>query len=662
MNQEDYRQLCAEIWEHNWHYYVENAPVISDREFDRLLAILIAIERDHPEWIFPGSPTQRVGETVTGGFPVVRHKTPMLSLANTYSRDEVEEFIARMQKLLHKKEVLFETELKMDGIAVTVRYEEGILVRGVTRGNGREGDNITSNIRTIASLPLELRGNYPRVLEARGEVFMPKKVFAELNRQKQKAGEPPFANPRNAAGGSLKLLDPRQVAKRKLAIVFYGIAEESSGKIKSHYEAVQSLKKFGLPVVEEQARCHSMNEILKFAEKVEKRRKSLPYEIDGIVIKVDDLSSQKKLGITGKNYRWAVAYKFSAEQAETKIKAITVQVGRTGVLTPVAELEPVYLAGSTISRATLHNEDEVKRKDIRVHDVVVIEKGGDVIPKVVEVNKAKRSSKSTPWKMVDHCPDCGHRVARTAGEVAVRCPNKLGCPAQELRRIIFFVSKAGMDIDFLGPKIVEQLVEHGFVKQLSDIYRLKADQLFELPNFKEKSVQNLLASIEKSKDVDLSRFILALGVKYVGVETAELLAGRAGEVDALYKLSTEELLEVEGVGPKVAESVVEFFADPENRQEINRLLKYGVRPRVKQVKSHKGHPFNGKTFVLTGSLEHYTRDQARSLIKERGGKVSSSVSKATNFVLVGSDPGSKYDKAKKLGVKILLEKEFIALL
>ncbi|NGX54127.1 MAG: DNA ligase, partial [Chlamydiae bacterium] len=420
MNQKDYRQLCAEIWEHNWHYYVENAPIISDREFDRLLAILVAIENDHPEWVFPGSPTQRVGEMVTGGFPVVRHKIPMLSLANTYSPDEVEEFLARMQKLLHKKEVLFETELKMDGIAVTVRYEDGILVRGVTRGNGREGDNITSNIRTIASLPLELRGNYPKVLEARGEVFMPKKVFEELNRQKQKAGDAPFANPRNAAGGSLKLLDPRQVAKRKLAVLFYGIAEESSGKIKSHYDAVQSLKKFGLPIVEEQARCRSMAEIWKFAQKMEKKRKSLPYEIDGIVIKVDDLASQKKLGITGKNYRWAVAYKFSAEQAETKIKAITVQVGRTGVLTPVAELEPVYLAGSTISRATLHNEDEVKRKDIRVHDVVVIEKGGDVIPKVVEVNKAKRSSKSAPWKMVDHCPDCGHRVARTAGEVAVR--------------------------------------------------------------------------------------------------------------------------------------------------------------------------------------------------------------------------------------------------
>lgn len=656
--EKEYRKLCDEIWEHNRRYYVDNAPKISDRAFDKLLDRLIAIEAEHPEWIFPGSPTQRVGESVSGGFPVVKHEIPMLSLANTYAPEEVEEFIARMHKLLHTKNVPFEAEYKMDGIAISVLYINGIYARAVTRGNGVEGDEITGNVRTIRSLPLKLRGDVPEILEIRGEVFMPKQVFTKLNQKREKEGLSLFANPRNAAGGSLKLLDPQSVAERELAVVFYGIAAETSGAFTSHHDAVNTLKTYGLPIVPEHRLCHSFDEIFTFADHVEKQRPKLPFEIDGIVVKVDDLASQRKLGTTGKNLRWAVAYKFSAEQAQTEIEAITVQVGRTGVLTPVAELTPVTVAGSTIARATLHNADEVKRKDIRVGDTVVIEKGGDVIPKVVSVVKEARPKSAKPWHMPEKCPACGHKVQKVEGEVAIRCPNRLGCPAQELRRIIYFTSKAGMDIDHLGEKIVTLLVEQGFVTRLSDIYHLTEEQLFSLPGFKEKAVENVLTSIEASKDVPLDRFLMALGIKYVGAETADLLAARAGSIDKLETLDRDALLAIEGVGEKVADSVLDYFADDANLEEIDRLLKAGVKPRVKKVRGFEGHPFQGKTFVLTGGLENYTRDTARSLIKERGGKVSGSVSKSTDYVLAGSDPGSKYDKAQKLGITLLSEQEF----
>lgn len=661
-DKKEYLKLCDEIWEHNWHYYVKNAPKISDYEYDKLFEKLVKIEEQHPEWIFSGSPTQRVGEMVSGGFPVVKHTSPMLSLANSYSSDEVNEFLHRMERLLHKKNVAYLTELKMDGIAISVRYENGVLVRGVTRGNGEEGEEITSNIRTIETLPLKLRSDFPEVLEARGEVFLSKNAFEALNKQQEKAGKPLFANPRNAAGGSLKLLDPKEVAKRKLKISFYGIAEISDFALKTQFEALKLLQKFGLPIAGDFQECRTFDEIWNFAEKVEKKRPKLPFEIDGIVIKVDDLAAQKKLGVTGKNYRWAVAYKFAPERAETVIREITVQVGRTGVLTPVAELDPVLVAGSTISRATLHNEDEVKRKDIRVGDHVFIEKGGDVIPKVVEVDKAKRPSATSPWKMPSKCPACGSSVVRSEEEVAVRCPNRSGCPAQELKRLIFFTGKGGMDIDHLGEKIVAQLVEKGFVKRLSDIYELTAEHLFQLKNFKEKSVGNLIASIEKSKDVSLGRFIMALGIKYVGAETADLLADRIGNLEKIALMTEDELLEIEGIGPKVAESIVTFFADRENQEEIARLLENGVKPGVKKIAGFQEHPFRGKTFVLTGGLERYTRDHASSLIKERGGKVSGSVSKSTDYLLAGEDPGSKYEKAKKLGVKILSEEQFIQFL
>lgn len=662
MNQKEYYKLCDQIWEHNRLYFNENAPIISDQEFDKLFSQLIEIEKRHPEWIFSGSPTQRVGEILTGGFSVVVHEIPMLSLANTYSSEEVKEFIERMERQLNRSQVEYVCEQKMDGIAISLRYEEGIFVRAVTRGDGSRGDEVTANIRTIQNLPLKLRAPFPQILEVRGEVFMLKKVFESLNEENQKEGKALFANPRNAAGGSLKLLDPYFVAKRKLSLSCYGVAGFSSQDVQTQYDALTLIKKWGLPVAGEFVLCNSFEKIFDFAKQIEKKRPSLPYEIDGIVIKVNDLAFQQKLGVTGKNVRWAVAYKFAAQKEETRVREITVQVGRTGVLTPVAELEPVFVAGSVISRATLHNEEEVKRKDIRVGDAVIIEKGGDVIPKVVQVDLSKRLPEAQPWSLPLLCPVCQTAVIRSAKEVAVRCPNRTGCPAQALKKIIFFTGKHGMDIDHLGEKIVMQLMEKGFVQRISDIYRLRSEDLFQLKNFKEKSVHNLLSSIEKSKTVDLSRFIMALGIKHVGVETAELIAARSGNLETLAAFTEAELLEIHGIGPKVAEAIVTFFADPENQDEITALLELGVAPFFEKKKIFTEHPFQGKTFVLTGALQHYTRDGARDLIKERGGKVASTVSRTTDYLLLGEEAGSKLEKAEKLGIQILTEAAFQQLL
>ena len=658
----DYIKLCTELDEHSRRYYVENAPLITDQEFDRLFAMLLAIESAHPEWIFSGSPSQRVGADISSGFSTFPHTLPMLSLANTYSPEEVREFLNRMERLLHTDAITYETELKMDGIAISVRYEEGMLVRAVTRGDGLQGEDITTNIRTIRSLPLSLKKPFPSVLEARGEVFMPKKVFEALNRSQAAEGKPLFANPRNAAGGSLKQLDPHIAASRKLAISFYGIAELAEGSPATQFEALQILRQFGLPIIGEFHLCRSFEEIMHFAQRVGKTRKELPFEIDGIVIKVNDLPAQKKLGVTGKNYRWAVAYKFAATREETVVRDITVQVGRTGVLTPVAELEPVFVAGSTIARATLHNEDEVKRKDVRIGDYVFIEKGGDVIPKVVEVNVGRRPPHTVAWRMPEVCPACGAVVERAADQVAVRCPNPSSCPAQSLGRLIHFVGKGGMDIDHLGEKIITQLVEKGFVTCISDIYSVTAQQFAQLKNFKEKAIHNVLESIEKSKDVPLDKLIMALGIKHVGVETAELLANKAGNLETIAQMTEIELLAIDGIGPKVAASVLSFFADQDNLEEVARLLVRGVKPRARAVRGFQDHPFYGKTFVLTGGLRNYTRDGAASLIKERGGKVSGTVAKSTDYVIAGVDPGSKYEKAQKLRVTILSEAEFLLLL
>jgi DNA ligase (NAD+) len=660
LSPKDYEKLCQVIRHHNRLYYEENNPEINDEEYDHLYRQLLDIETQHPEWVTEHSPSKQVGEKPSEGFKNVSHRIPMLSLANTYSAEEIENFLKRLSKLTRKAEA-FCCELKMDGVAITAIYEKGIFKRGITRGDGKRGDDITANMRQIQGLPIHLKGkNIPDLLEVRGEVYMPHQVFTEINAQKAALEEPLWANPRNAAAGSLKLLDAKEAAKRKLAIVFYAIAEDSAHHVKSQYESHHYLQELGFPILHEIRKCHEFSEIWKFTEHVLAIRSSLPFDIDGIVIKIDNLDEQKRLGVTGKTPRWAVAYKFAPEQALTRVQAITVQVGRTGVLTPVAELEPVFLAGSTIARATLHNVDEVQRKDVRVGDWVTIEKGGDVIPKVVAVDFKVRPPHTHVWKAPTHCPECGTSVTRIPGEVALRCPNVTGCPAQFLKRLIYFVSKPAMDIENMGEKVVEQLVKRDFIRRPSDIYRLTDAQLFQLEGFKEKSVQNLLTSIEKSKQVSLSKFIMALGIKHVGAGMAELLALKTGHIDQLAKMHKEKLIQIEGVGEVVAESIIEFFSNPTNLEEIQLLISLGVNPENIIVQTFDNHPFNGKTFVLTGTLEHYTRSEAARLIKERGGKVTDSVTKKTDYLLAGESAGSKLEKAHSLGITILSESQFIS--
>lgn len=663
MTHNDYLKLIEEIRLHDYHYYVECRPKISDREYDHLYKKLEAIEKEHPEWVTPNSPTQRVSEVPHKAFKQGKHDVPMLSIANTYNEQEVEEFVARVHKLLERRDVAFCAELKMDGTAISVRYEKGEFVRALTRGDGRKGDDITANLKTIPSLPLALRGkNIPDVLEVRGEVYMPHAVFEKLNDEKEVAGEEPWANPRNAAAGSLKLLDSREVAKRGLALVFYGIAVDTP-HVKTQDEVHEFLKHAGFPVFEARHRavCHNAKEIMAFAEKIHKERPKLPFDIDGIVVKVNELRFHDQLGTTGKSPRWVMAYKFAAEQAVTKILDITVQVGRTGVLTPVAELDPVFLAGSTIARATLHNQEEIERKDIRIGDRVVIEKGGDVIPKVVSVDHKHRPAHTHPWKMPKTCPGCGSHVVFSEEEVAVRCPNSWDCPPQKMRRIQFFACKDAMDIEHLGEKVAEQLVSKGLVDRYADIYKLTDKDLAQLEGFKEKSIHNLLTSIDRSRKAPLYRLILGLGIKHVGETTAELLAEHAGDLEHLRHMTKEQLMDIEGIGEVVADAIVEFFADPESHKEIKALLQAGVEPEKPSRKKVHGHAFEGKTFVLTGTLS-IPRGEAERLIKDRGGKVTGSVSKNTDYVLAGDEPGSKLDKAHALGVKVLDEKKFNAML
>lgn len=662
-SREHYEELCRTIWYHNKRYFVDHDPEISDEAFDRLMHELRDLESAHPDWISSDSPTQRVGETPTSGFQTVVHPVLMLSLANIYSLEELKEFTQRMEKLVGRHGLTYSAELKMDGIAISARYEKGRFVRAVTRGDGRQGDDITANVRTIQRLPLRLFGtSVPDELEVRGEVFMPKQSFEQLNQEKERRGEALWANPRNAAAGSLKLLDPAETAKRQLDVVFYGIAEDAMGQLTSQHQTHAWMRSLGLPTMQQAALCRTFEEACTFILEVEKLRPGLPFEIDGVVVKLDDIREQRRLGSTGKNPRWAVAFKFAAKQAITRIRKITVQVGRTGVLTPVAELEPVPLAGSTISRATLHNEEEVLRKDIREGDWVVIEKGGDVIPKVVKVVEDKRARHSSPWKKVTHCPSCGTAVVRIAGEVAVRCPNSAHCPEQQLRRLTFFVGKEALDIENMGEKVVAQLVAKGLIRHPADVFALTADQLYQLDGFKDKSVHNLLHSIEKAHHVPLSRLIMGLGIRHIGTETAEALADHFHTVDAFLQATRDQLLKVSGIGEVVATAVLEFLHDNAHAKEVQRLLASGIVVEPPQKRKVEGHPFSGKTVVITGTLESYSRDEAAAQIKQRGGKVSSSVSQKTSYLIAGGDPGSKLEKARSLGVEVLDEQQFIALL
>lgn len=648
-------KLRKEINFHNYRYYVLNDPIISDYEYDMLLKRLIALEDKYPELVTPDSPTQRIGGEPLKEFPTVIHDPPMLSLDNTYSYEELREFDKRVRKQVTSPKYL--VEQKVDGVAVALKYEKGKLVLGATRGDGTKGDNITPNLKTIRTIPLQILSDNPNLqnIEVRGEVYLTKKQFELLNKEREKEGEPLFANPRNAAAGSLKLLDPKLVAARNLDVFVHTVPKPPSKKFYSDFQVLDLLKEAGFKVIPHSNLFTSISEVIDYCEDWEKRRENLPYEVDGMVIKIDNFQQREELGETIKSPRWAVAYKYPPKQATTKIKRIYLQVGRTGIVTPVAEMEPVFLSGSTITHSTLHNFDEIKRKDIREGDTVIIQKAGEVIPQVVKAVTDKRTGKEKVFKMPDKCPVCQGKLFREPDEVAYRCVNA-SCPAQIKRRIEHFASRTAMDIEGLGTVMVNTLVDKGLIKDFADIYHLTKKDLILLERMGEKSAQNLISAIEKSKQQPYARLLYALGIRHVGVHAARILAQAFPTIEDLQKATFEQIAAVRGIGPTVAESIRNFFADKANIQLLARLKKVGLKFSAEKPKG--AQLFAGKTFVLTGGLEHYTRDQVTELIVSLGGNVSSSVSKNTDYVLVGKDPGSKYDKAVALGIKIIGEKEF----
>ena len=650
-------ELKRIIRENDYRYYVLAEPIISDEEYDALLMELDSLEEAHPELKTPDSPTMRVGSDLTKEFPTQSHSSPMLSIANTYSVHEVIEFDRRVHNLLRGEPVSYTCELKVDGVALALHYKDGILQAGITRGDGERGEVITSNVRTIRSIPLKLLG-YERDCEIRGEVFLERNEFLKMNESRLEAGEKVFANPRNAAAGSLKLQDPRIVSERPLSFFAYWLTF-SGQKLSSQWETLERLRKLGLPVNKYRRRCANTDQIMEFSTEMEEKRGQLPYDIDGIVIKVDSLDQFDRLGTTAKSPRGMVAYKFSARQTETILEDILFQVGRTGVVTPVAVLSPVFLAGSTISRATLHNEQEIARKDIRIGDTVLIEKGGDVIPKVVRVVKEKRPGDSRPFEFIKTCPVCGSKLMWDESEVAVRCVNA-SCQAQVEERILHFASREAMNIEGLGPSLVSQLVTTGLVKDFADLYTLYHNQLASLERMGDKSAANILDAIEKSKNGEFWNLIYGLGIRHVGAGAARILAERFRSLEALMNADREMLETIEDIGPVVAESIYTYFDNPENRRVIKHLKDYGLPVEAESFKETiTSEFFSGKTFVLTGALHSLSRSEASELIRARGGKVTSLVSKKTDYVIVGTDPGSKYDTAAALDIQIINEDDFL---
>ena len=651
------RELRPQIEEHNRRYYEEAAPVISDREYDRLYRELADLEKRFPNLATADSPTRKIGDKPLKAFAQVAHRVPMLSLDNTYSEEEVAEFYRRMEKHLPGKQISVVVEPKVDGVAVSLLYEDGKLRYAATRGDGAVGDDITQNIRTIRSVPAELKGNAPSLLEIRGEAFMDKKGFAKLNMEREKEGLPLFANPRNATAGSLKQLDPAITATRPLGVVFYGTGLIEGAKFEKHSEVFASLKKLGLPCSEKVWHADSIEKILSAIRELDKLRHGFAYQTDGAVVKVDAFAQRELLGFTAKSPRWAIAYKYEAERVETKLLDIHIQVGRTGVLTPVAALAPVAVSGSRVARATLHNEEEIERKDIRIGDTVVIEKAGEVIPAVVGVRTELRTGKEKRFRMPSKCPECGEPVTKDEGQVAVRCINSQ-CPAQAKRRIEHFASRGAMDIEGFGEAMVEQLVKSGLVRDLSDIYALEAGKLSTLERTGEKSVQNLLEAIERSKTRPLWRLIFGLGILHVGVSASRALADHSGGLEKLMAASPEELQRIPDVGEVVGKSIHEFFQQNRNRKLLERLGRLGVRPTVeKRPRSAGNSPFERTTWVITGTLSQ-PREEIAELILARGGKVSGSISKKTGYLLAGDEAGSKLTKAKELGVRVIDEASF----
>jgi len=652
--------LQDKIRYHEYRYYVLDDPEISDAAFDRLMERLKQIETEHPELITPDSPTVRVGGVPREGFQTVRHGRPMLSLDNAFSYDALRDFDRRVREGSGREKIEYVTEHKFDGLSISLQYEDGILVRGVTRGDGTTGEDITPNLRTIRSIPLRVdadslkKATLKADFEVRGEVMMTRKAFEELNRQQEKIGGKIFVNPRNSAAGAVRVLDPTITAQRKLDFFAYYLLHDGRVPFPKHSESLQALKQLRFRASDDWELCQGIDEVIEYCEKWDTKREKLPYEIDGVVIKVNSTGIQSELGFTARAPRWATAYKYPARQETTVVNDIKVQVGRTGALTPVAILEPVQVGGVTVSRSTLHNMDEIERLGVQIGDTVLIERAGEVIPHVLKVVKEGKDRK--PFRVPTHCPECGSKIHKIEGEVAYRCVNA-ACPAKRKESILHFASRHAMDINGLGDKIVDQLVDKGMVKDVADLYSLELEELAELERMGEKSAQNLLDEIAKSKRVALARVIYALGIQFVGERTGQLLAQHFPSLDELAAAKHEELEEVPEIGPKVASSIVEFFSEAANRQLIKKLEKAGVRPTAEKLKV-KSNKLAGHSFVFTGALEHRSREEAGEIVKQHGGKVVTSVSKQTDYVVVGADPGSKYDKAKTLGVPILDEAAF----
>ena len=662
------KERIAELSEllhyYNRKYYQESISEISDFEFDKLMEELIELETTYPELRTEDSPSQRVGGTITKSFDTVVHRFPMLSLGNTYSREDLLDFDNRVKKGLDGDTYSYFCELKFDGVALSITYKDGVLTRGVTRGDGTKGDDITDNVKTIRSLPLRIKADYiPPDFEVRGEAFMPRDVFNELNRQREDIGLELYANARNTTSGSLKMQDSSEVARRKLDCYLYSLIGEDLD-VTTHEEAIRLLESLGFQVSQTYRHCQSIEEVLEYINEWDQKRHDLPAETDGIVIKVNSNIQQETLGYTAKSPRWAIAYKYKAESASTRLLGITYQVGRTGAITPVAELEPVFLAGTTVKRASLHNANEISRLDVRIGDTVFVEKGGEIIPKITGVDLLSRKTDAQPVVYITHCPECQTALVRNEGEAQHYCPNQLGCPPQITGRIIHFIQRNAMDIDSLGEKTIDQFYRAGMVKSPADLYDLKKEDILKLDGFQEKGTSKLIEGIEKSKDIPFGRVLFALGIRYVGRTVAEKLAGHFKDIDALANADFDSLILIPEIGERIAQSVVDYFSNEQNQQEISRLKAAGLQfQQVEKDEIILGDQLNGKTFVISGVFQQYSRDEMKELIASYGGKVVSSISSKLDYLVAGDKMGpAKREKAEKLSIPILSEQDFLSMI
>lgn len=685
MTKEEARNRIAELSDtieyHNRRYYILNQPSISDYEFDMLMEELISLEKLFPEYALPSSPTKRVGGDLTKEFPTVRHRYPMLSLSNSYNRGEIVDFIKRIEKTIDEP-VEFVCELKFDGVSISLTYEDGILTRGVTRGDGAQGDDVTTNVKTIRSIPLKLKGDYPNFLEMRGEIIMPHDSFRNTNREREELGLPLFANPRNAAAGTIKLFDSREAANRRLDNYCYYMMSDNI-PYETHYESLMAAREWGFNISNHIALCKNIDEIEDFINYWDTERKNLPFDIDGIVIKVNSFAQREILGLTAKSPRWAIAYKFKAEQVKTRLLSVDFQVGRHGTITPVANLQPVQLAGTTVKRATLNNADFIKQLDLHYNDIVKVEKGGEIIPKIVGIDVESRNDEQSEVQFIERCPECGAKLIQNEGEAAWYCPNSSGCPPQIKGRIEHFISRKAMNIESLGEGKVQVLFDNNLIKNYADLYDLTYEKMFGLENvvvinddfnlqdspktrkvsFKEKTVNNILKSLQKSKEVPFARVLFALGIKEVGEVTAKILENTFGDIDAIASASVEELQEVNTVGVTIAESIRNFFDKPENIIIIERLKKAGLQFNNEKKAVSESQALAGKTIVVSGVFSSFSRDEIKQLIEYHGGKNSSSISSKTDFLLAGEKMGpEKKKKAEALNVKIINEDEFLKMI